>query len=186
MPVPLRLAELLLIGVCACSRPAQPEHRPPAPDAPAPDAGAPPSPAMAAVTNDAGEAPTAPAPDAATLASAPDAGRALSIAELRRQAPASGTHVIEGVITRVVPCPPCPEGAMCKPCVGDHVIVSDGPEAPESHSRLDAGDVIVFVPQPALMRRLTVGQRHQLTVLIRPVKTTALPINDVELIELSP
>ena len=49
-----------------------------------------------------------------------------------------------------------------------------------------AGDVIVFVPRSALLSRLAVGQRHRLTILIRPVKTTALPINDIELIDLRP
>lgn len=179
MSVPLRLAGLLVLGACACSRPAQPEGRPSRPAAQAPEAGPPPAPATAASTTDAG---------ATTAASTSDAGArsALSIKGLRRLKPTSGTHVIEGFITRVAPCPPCPEGAMCKPCMGEHVVVSDGPQAPENYSQLGAGDVIVFVPRPELMRQLAVGQKRRLTILIRPVKTTALPINDVELIDLSP
>ncbi|MFP2931026.1 hypothetical protein ACLESO_38705, partial [Pyxidicoccus sp. 3LG] len=123
---------------------------------------------------------------AATAAPSPDAGRVLSIQQLRRLKPASGTHVIEGYVTRVAPCPPCPKGAVCKPCLGEHVVVSDGQKAPGSYDQLGAGDVIVFVPRSALMRRLEVGQKHRLTVLIRPMQSTALPINDVELIDLSP
>ncbi|NMO16859.1 hypothetical protein HPC49_33090 [Pyxidicoccus fallax] len=171
----LRLAGWLLLGACACSRPAQPEVHPSIQATPAPAADASPAPAVAASPSGAGEA---------TAPSAPDAGPALSIAKLLRLKPVSGTHVIEGFVTRVVPCPPCPKGAMCKPCMGDHVIVSDTLRAPENHDQLGAGDVIVFVPRPALMRRMSEGQRYGLTVRIRPMKTTAQPINDVELTDL--
>ena len=29
-------------------------------------------------------------------------------------------------VKSVYKCPPCPEGAQCKPCIGDHVEVTDG------------------------------------------------------------
>ena len=29
-------------------------------------------------------------------------------------------------VKSVYNCPPCPEGAQCKPCIGDHVEVTDG------------------------------------------------------------
>lgn len=36
------------------------------------------------------------------------------------------TLVFSGMVKSIYKCPPCPEGAQCKPCIGDHVEVSNG------------------------------------------------------------
>lgn len=47
---------------------------------------------------------------------------------------------IEGFVIQVYNCPPCPRGAMCKPCIDDHIVVTDN---------LDEKD-------PALIKRLRI------------------------------
>ena len=42
------------------------------------------------------------------------------------------TFLVKGSIKLIFKCPPCPEGAQCKPCIGDHVDVTDG----ENHLRI--------------------------------------------------
>ena len=37
----------------------------------------------------------------------------------------SDTFRIQAKVINRYHCPPCPEGAICKPCIGDHVIVVD-------------------------------------------------------------
>jgi hypothetical protein len=32
---------------------------------------------------------------------------------------------IEGYVIQTYKCPPCPPGAMCKPCIGDHIVITD-------------------------------------------------------------
>lgn len=52
-------------------------------------------------------------------------------------------------------CPPCPEGAQCKPCIGDHVQVTDGNKE---------NDIRVFTNQLSLFKE---GQSCRLLVRFR-------------------
>ncbi|MBI1768189.1 MAG: hypothetical protein HYR67_07425 [Bacteroidetes bacterium] len=36
------------------------------------------------------------------------------------------TIQFKATVKSIYKCPPCPEGAQCKPCIGDHVMVTDG------------------------------------------------------------
>lgn len=134
-------------------------------------------------------APTASTPPVAppsSVAPPPDAGAALSVAELLRRRPDSGTFVIEGFITRVQTCPPCPKGAECKPCMPDHAVVSDQSQPLDSYANMGPQDVIVFVPSPTDLDAMRVGQRRRLTVRVTREQTTNLPVHDLELVELGP
>ncbi len=33
-------------------------------------------------------------------------------------------QTVEGFVTHIYKCPQCPPNALCKPCVGDHIIIS--------------------------------------------------------------
>ena len=37
----------------------------------------------------------------------------------------AGPFRIEGCVIESYKCPVCPRGAMCKPCIGDHVVITD-------------------------------------------------------------
>ena len=39
-----------------------------------------------------------------------------------------GPFRIEGFVLQTYKCPPCPEAAQCKPCLGDHIVVTDNLE----------------------------------------------------------
>lgn len=49
-------------------------------------------------------------------------------------------------VKSIYKCPPCPEGAQCKPCIGDHVEVTDGNK---EH------DIRVFTHEPSLFKEGT-------------------------------
>jgi hypothetical protein len=36
------------------------------------------------------------------------------------------TLQFKAIVKSVYRCPPCPEGSQCKPCLGDHVLVTNG------------------------------------------------------------
>ncbi len=118
-------------------------------------------------------------PPLATVASAPAATAA---APLATPNPGAGTFVVEGFVAKVYTCPPCPPGAMCKPCMGDNVVLSDAPAPIADYAGLGARDLIVFVPSRADLDRLAVGRRVRLTVRARGTKTTSRPMNDLELL----
>ena len=39
------------------------------------------------------------------------------------------TCSITGIVLSAYTCPPCPKGAQCKPCIGDHVMIGDSADA---------------------------------------------------------
>lgn len=51
------------------------------------------------------------------------------------------TFRIKAQVTEVYHCPPCPPGAQCKPCIGDHLVVKDSDISPGAQTR-------VFVEKP--------------------------------------
>jgi hypothetical protein len=48
----------------------------------------------------------------------------LTFNDLKRDEVA-GPFRIEGYVFETYKCPPCPPGAMCKPCIGDHAVITD-------------------------------------------------------------
>src|SRR2546428_12935579 len=36
-----------------------------------------------------------------------------------------GPFRIEGYVIQTYKCPPCPAGMQCKPCLGDHIVITD-------------------------------------------------------------
>ena len=36
------------------------------------------------------------------------------------------TLVFTGTVKSIYQCPPCPPGVHCKPCIGDHILVTNG------------------------------------------------------------
>lgn len=116
-------------------------------------------------------------------------------APLRRQDPAppplltfndlkrddlKGPFKIEGFVVESYKCPPCPRGAMCKPCVGDHVVITDN----------------VNEQDPALIRRLWVftdkpkqfelKKKYLLLVKVRGNTRPGHPIEQVDLVGFEP
>jgi hypothetical protein len=116
---------------------------------------------------------------AASLASFSWAGAKIySVSELKAAKPKAGRAFwVEGFISKTYVCPPCPEGAQCKPCMKDNVVLSQTKKKLESYADVKADDLIVFT---ADSRSFAVGRKRRLKVKITDRKTTSEPINDVE------
>ena len=91
----------------------------------------------------------------------------------------SGVLRIEGYIVKIYTCPPCPEGASCKPCMEDNIVISENNKIIENYSQVARTELIVFVKNP---REFKLGRKYKLLVKIRDVKSTLEPINDLELV----
>ena len=46
-----------------------------------------------------------------------------SVAQITGESP--DTCLLTCIVVDTYTCPPCPPGMQCKPCIGDHVLVSD-------------------------------------------------------------
>src|SRR6266852_5383476 len=49
----------------------------------------------------------------------------LTFSDLKRNDSIKGTFIIVAFVIQTYKCPPCPPNAMCKPCIGDHIVVTD-------------------------------------------------------------
>jgi predicted NAD-dependent protein-ADP-ribosyltransferase YbiA (DUF1768 family) len=100
----------------------------------------------------------------------------LRFADLQKNDAIDGPFKIVGLVTDIYKCPPCPAGAMCKPCIGDHIDVTDN---------LDEKN-------PALIKRLRIytdkpeqfeaKKKYLFTVKVRGKILKGQPIHDVDLV----
>jgi hypothetical protein len=63
------------------------------------------------------------------------------------------TCVVSAFVNSVYNCPPCPKGADCKPCIGNHIMVADSLNAKKQFR--------VFVNEPG---KFSIGEKYILLI----------------------
>lgn len=102
------------------------------------------------------------------------------IHELKQSNFTSGNFNIEGYVVEIETCPPCPlnpAAGVCQPC-SDNVVISENNILLKTYL-ITEKELIVFMENP---ERLELGKKYMFSVKILNRKSTAGPINDVELI----
>lgn len=150
----------------------------PTPSAPAtPEGGAP---ASTISTKPPETAPPVPAPiptGGSPSAPAP-AGASLGVAEAVAQHPVEGSLTVTGYAAKILTCPPCPPGAVCKPCMGDNIVLSDEKTPITSYQDLGPRAMVIF-GETADIVRLRLGERYRISVEVRGTHRTSAPYNDL-------
>jgi len=118
-------------------------------------------------------------PPTPTPSTTGNAQATMTVAQFRMSGIQQAT--VEGYIVKIYACPPCPAGAMCKPCMGDNIVISDEDKALDTYSLTDK-DLIVFTDKA---KDFTLGKRYSFTVRLTEGKSTMDSINDVELLSSS-
>ena len=100
------------------------------------------------------------------------------INEIKQNNFTSGNFNTEGYVVKIYTCPPCPKGALCKPCMSDNIVIS------KNNKQLDAyylteNELIIFVNNP---KQFELGKKYRFSIKILDYKSTGEPINDVELV----
>ena len=83
---------------------------------------------------------------------------------------------IAGYVMQVYKCPPCPPGMMCKPCLGDHILITNNVHEKDP---LFVKRLRVFTKEP---ERFEVGKKYLLTVKIRGKRQPDKELDAVDLI----
>jgi len=106
----------------------------------------------------------------------------ITFAQLNRSDLDDGPFRIEGHVTEVYKCPPCPEGAQCKPCLGDHLVITDNPDEkdPALIRRLR-----IFSRRPEL-EELEIAKQYSFLVKVRGRLRNGKPLEEVDLISFTP
>lgn len=100
----------------------------------------------------------------------------LTFADLENHNSSVANFRIVGVVLDTYKCPPCPAGAMCKPCIGDHIVITDesGQKDPTLIKRLR-----IFNEKP---EQFQLKRKYQFTVKVRGKLQPGQPIRDVDLV----
>jgi hypothetical protein len=87
-----------------------------------------------------------------------------------------GPFRVEGYVIQTYKCPPCPAGAQCKPCLGDHIVVTDNVDEkdPAVIKRLR-----IFTNKP---EQFELKRMYLFVVKLRGKKQTGRAIEEVDLI----
>ena len=104
----------------------------------------------------------------------------LTFNDLKRNDSIKGTFIIVAFVIQTYKCPACPPNAMCKPCIGDHIVVTD----------------IIDEKDPALIQRLRIftdkpeqfklKKQYSFTVRTRGKTALGHPVEAVDLIGFEP
>jgi hypothetical protein len=100
----------------------------------------------------------------------------LTFSDLKRNDSIKGTFIIVAFVIQTYKCPPCPPNAMCKPCLGDHIVITDNVDEkdPARIQRLR-----IFTDKP---EQFELKKKYSFTVRTRGKTTTGHPLGEVDLI----
>jgi hypothetical protein len=100
------------------------------------------------------------------------------ISEINELKPAFGTYNVVGYISKIYECPPCTEGALCKPCMPAHIVISEARTLLAKYALTDR-EMIVFIETA---EGLKLNKKYNFLIQILDVKTTDQVINNPKLI----
>jgi hypothetical protein len=103
----------------------------------------------------------------------------LTFADLKRDS-IQGTFILDGFVIDTYKCPPCPPQAMCKPCIGDHVVITDNIDEKD---RASIQRVRVFTDKPG---QFELKKKYSFTVKVKGKVAPAHAIQDVDLVSFEP
>ena len=87
---------------------------------------------------------------------------------------------IVGYVLNIYKCPPCPPGAMCKPCVPNNIIITDAAD-PKDLSRINR--LRIFTEKP---HELEPKKKYSFTVKLKHKLSAGQAITDVDLVSFEP
>ncbi|MDD3083698.1 MAG: hypothetical protein PHP82_01615 [Candidatus ainarchaeum sp.] len=101
-----------------------------------------------------------------------------TISELKESFNIDKNYNIEGYVVKIYSCPPCPEGASCKPCMQDNIIISEKNFLLENYA-LSSTEIILFVENP---KQFELGKKYVFSIKITNHNSTNELINDIDLV----
>ena len=104
----------------------------------------------------------------------------LTFDDLKNNDGIDGPFRIEGYVLDIYKCPPCPPGAMCKPCIPDNVVITDtaGPKDLSKINRLR-----IFADKPDQFER---KKKYSFTVKLKQPFPAGQAITSVDLVSFEP
>lgn len=100
--------------------------------------------------------------------------------EIKKQRFGPGSYNTEGYVVKMFTCPPCPTRVLCKPCMGENIVISEESKILTDYSSLTDNELIIFAQNP---KQFQLGKKYQFSIqIIKNKRTTFDPVNDIELL----
>jgi hypothetical protein len=87
---------------------------------------------------------------------------AMSVAAFMVKKPTSGVYSLLAYLAEVDMCAPCPPRVLCKPCIGNHIVLSDTSSAPAARPK-GTPNLMVFA-EPTDIAKLQSGKRYRFQI----------------------
>jgi len=104
----------------------------------------------------------------------------LTFGDLKRNDSLKGTFIVVAFVIQTYKCPPCPPNAMCKPCLGDHLVVTDNIDEKDPARILR---LRIFTDKP---EQFELQKKYSFTVRTRGKTAPGHPLEEVDLISFEP
>ena len=101
-----------------------------------------------------------------------------SIEDIIKKEVTYGTYHTVGYVAKIYECPACPEGALCKPCMGANIVIAHEQKELGNYA-LGEKDLIVFVDDP---KSFELGKKYLFLIHVLDAKTTDQSLNNLKLI----
>ena len=95
-----------------------------------------------------------------------------TIPQILKAVPGS-TYTTQGYVVFKYTCPPCPDGALCKPCMEANVIISETNTVLENYTRLSDSELVVYTDK---VDELELGKKYYLIVSTQPIEADPRPM----------
>jgi hypothetical protein len=104
----------------------------------------------------------------------------LTFDDLQKNDSIAGSFRIVGYVIDIYKCPPCPPGAMCKPCIPDNLVVTDNIDE-KDFSKIKRLRISTEKPEQFELKK-----KYTFTVKVKGKVPPGRPIQDVDLISFEP
>ncbi len=104
----------------------------------------------------------------------------LTFDDLQRNDSIEGPFRIVGYVIDIYKCPPCPPGAMCKPCIPDNIVVTDNIDE-KDFSKIKRLRISTEKPEQFELKK-----KYTFTVKVKGNVPPGRAIQDVDLISFKP
>lgn len=104
----------------------------------------------------------------------------LTFDDLKKNDGIEGPFRIQGYVLDVYKCPPCPPGAVCKPCTPDNVVITDTAD-PKDLSKINRLRIVTDKPDQFEQKK-----KYSFMVKLKQPFPTGQPITAVDLVSFEP
>ena len=106
-----------------------------------------------------------------------------SVAEFKTKNLPPAVYHIEAYVTFIYTCPPCPAGALCKPCSPNFAIISDESQPHTATNDLTNKDLLLY---RSSTEKLKIGHRYRFYIRVLEKDIYGGPGNAIKILNVKP